>query len=53
MHDLKALAGSSLAAGEAHITFRAKIVRALCSEPEDDNEGIERFMAAQAKTVRE
>ena len=50
---IEALVGSSLAAGEAHIIFPAKIARALYSEPEDDTEGIERFMATQAKTVQE
>ena len=43
--------------GPARITnvppLPAKIARALYSEPEDDAEGIERFMAAQAKTVQE
>src|ERR1019366_7651195 len=42
--------------GPARITnvppLSAKIARALYSEPEDDAEGIERFMAAQAKTVQ-
>jgi hypothetical protein len=31
----------------------AKIARALYSEPDDDAEGIERFMAGQAKAVEE
>ena len=31
----------------------ARIARALYSQPEDDVEGIERFMAAQAKSVQE
>jgi hypothetical protein len=43
--------------GPARITnvppLPAKIARALCSKPEDDAEGIERFMAAEAKTVQE
>jgi len=31
----------------------AKIARALYAETDDDAEGVERFMAAQAKTVQE
>ena len=31
----------------------AKIARALYAKPDDDDEGIERFMAAQAKSVQE
>ena len=30
-----------------------KLARALYAEPEEDAEGIERFVAAQAKTIRE
>jgi hypothetical protein len=43
--------------GPARITnvppLPAKIARALYSEPDDDAEGIERFMAGQAKAVEE
>jgi hypothetical protein len=43
--------------GPARITnvppLPAKIVRAVYSEPDDDAEGIEHFMAAQAKTIQE
>jgi hypothetical protein len=43
--------------GTARITnvppLPAKIARALSSAPDDDAEGIERFIAAQAKTVQE
>ena len=43
--------------GPARVTnvppLPAKVAQALYSEPEDDTKGIERFMAAQAKTVQE
>ena len=43
--------------GPARITnvppLPAKIARALYSQPESDAEGIERFMAVQAKSVQE
>jgi hypothetical protein len=43
--------------GSARVTnvppLPPRLARALYSEPDDDAEGIERFMAAQAKTVQE
>ena len=46
---IEALVVLSLAAGEAHITFPAKIARVLYSEPEDDAVGIECFVALMAR----
>ena len=44
--DIEALVGLTLAADEAHTRFPSKFARALCSDPQDDAEGIERFLAA-------
>ena len=41
--------GLTLAPDEAHTRFPSKFARAQCSDPHDDAEGIERFMAAQGE----
>lgn len=43
---IEALVGLTLVAGEAHARFPSKFARAPCSDPPDDADGIERFMAA-------
>jgi hypothetical protein len=43
---IESLVGQTRAAGEAHARLPSKFARAHCSDPQDDAEGIERFMAA-------